>query len=162
MNRSIFLATTITSLIDAQGRFVEEERHKLEYILRTLRVETGLEVFCAIEREKWGEELMTGEVCTSLDFIGLDNADYVVALPANSYGVHVELGWASALKKPMTIILSASEGAKSPLIEGLGTMCDVNYQECSEAAPIPSMKEWDAILPSVIQHVSREFKRTAA
>lgn len=162
MKGKIFLATTITSLIDDDGRFLESERKKLEYVLSSLRMKSGMEVFCAIERERWGEELMTGAVCTSLDFIGLKDADYLVALPSNSYGAHVELGWASAQDKPMTIILSEADGAKSPLIEGLGTICDVNYQPCLGCEPIPDALEWDVILPTVLEHINSKIRHRAA
>ena len=67
---------------------------------------------------------MSGKECTKLDFVELQHADVVVALLTSpSYGVCVELGWASALQLPIVLLNeSGSRTACTPLIEGLGAV----------------------------------------
>ena len=104
-----------------------------EYIeeLVTLKKEiesTGHEVVLAHEREKWGKGLLPPEVCTKLDFDKISEADVVIAYPGNppSGGVHIELGWASALGKKIVIIMDHKD-RYSPLVSGLHTITSVIY-----------------------------------
>lgn len=77
------------------------------------------EVFLALEREGWGRSLMPGEICTPLDFAEMKRCDVVVAYPGASCGVAVELGWASALGKPLILLLDPA-ATYSPIIRELG------------------------------------------
>lgn len=64
--------------------------------------------------------------CTYLDFEGIKESDVIVAYPGSpiSGGVHIELGWASALNKPIVLLLKKDE-EYSPLIIGLHTKTSV-------------------------------------
>ena len=59
-------------------------------------------------------------VCTPLDFEEMRNTDCVLAFPGApiSGGMHIELGWASAMKKKISIFVKKGE-QYSPLILGL-------------------------------------------
>lgn len=76
------------------------------------------EVFLALEREGWGRSLMPGEICTPLDFAEMQRCNVVVAYPGASCGVAVELGWASALGKPLILLLDPA-ATYSPIIREL-------------------------------------------
>ena len=76
------------------------------------------ETFLALEREAWGHALMQGEVCTPLDYTEMERCDVVVAYPGDSSGVALELGWASALGKPIILLLD-NPARFTPMISGL-------------------------------------------
>jgi nucleoside 2-deoxyribosyltransferase len=75
------------------------------------------QVFLALEREKYGQNLMI-DTCTALDFEDMKSSNLVIAIPDDSMGVAVELGWASALNKSVVLVLDRHQ-RYSPLISGL-------------------------------------------
>lgn len=121
----IFLAFPFTFKLQGKGLLPGE------YILELTQLKKGLEkmghtVKMAHEREKWGEELLPPEICTKLDFDDISKSDLVVAYPGNppSGGVHIELGWASALGKQI-IIIKKNKDSYSPLVLGLHTVAPI-------------------------------------
>ncbi len=76
-------------------------------------------VFLAIRSEEFGAKPRPPEVCTPFDLLEMLHADCVIALPEESYGVHIELGWASALNKPIILLLKQDQTMTSPLLAGL-------------------------------------------
>jgi hypothetical protein len=92
-----------------------------------VRVETALstdghEVFLAHRVEEFGAKLRPPHICTPCDMLELQRADCVVALPDDSYGVHIELGWATAMNKPIILLLPNRGPATTPLLQGLGSV----------------------------------------
>jgi hypothetical protein len=88
----------------------------------------GLRVFNAHRREGWGREFLAPEECTRLDFEEIRSADAFIAFPGAppSPGTHVEIGWASALRKP--IILLLEDGREYAfLVRGLHAVGNVRY-----------------------------------
>ncbi|MGE4172808.1 MAG: nucleoside 2-deoxyribosyltransferase [Methylocystis sp.] len=79
------------------------------------------ETFLALARERWGAAIMQGDICTPLDFEEMRRCDLVVAYPGTSCGVAIELGWASALGKPIILLLDPI-GDHTPMIRGLGML----------------------------------------
>lgn len=85
----------------------------------------GCEVYCALEECGWSNmDVDLPEVAVERDWRELCGADHLVACPlangAASGGVHVEIGWATALKKPVTVL--AQDSAKltlSVMVTGL-------------------------------------------
>ena len=69
----------------------------------------------------------------SEDFKEMKESDVVLAFPGNpiSGGVHIELGWASALNKKIYLFLEKN-ASYSPLIEGMKTITDVRIVELPE------------------------------
>ncbi|MCL6449896.1 MAG: nucleoside 2-deoxyribosyltransferase [Acetobacteraceae bacterium] len=90
-------------------------------LIRAGLEEAGCTVFLAHEREEWGANLMVPEVCTLLDLEEMGRADVVVAVPGQSGGVHMELGWASVLRKPIILLLDPKQ-RYSPLVLGLSSV----------------------------------------
>lgn len=132
-----FLAGPFTALIDPATGLMPEgpiaELRRLEACVEA----AGFDVFNAHRRESWGAELMTPDVCTRLDFEEIERADIVVALPGDppSPGTHIELGWASALGRPIVLLLRP-ESTYGFLVIGLHTVGDVTtvVYDSSEAA----------------------------
>lgn len=117
----LFLAAPFTQDIDPDtGVIPQQSRHPLAVLAEALRM-AGYSVFVAHEREAWGEELMSPQECTPLDFKEMADADVVCAYVGNppSMGVHVELGWASAMGKPV-LLLTEPGLAYTPLLLGIG------------------------------------------
>jgi len=93
--KRIFLGHPFTNLL--KNNLVRNEtKNRILKIIKLLELK-GYDVSCALVREKFGEQLMSHEECTPLDFLEIRKCDIFLAFPSNSGGVHIELGWASAL-----------------------------------------------------------------
>jgi len=124
----VFLAAPYSQLMDwAEGRVLEHWRTRIEGLRREL-IDAGAEVFNAHHNESWGIGWLPPEVCTPTDFRAMGAADVVCAVLGSppSGGVTVELGWASALAKPVVVILSPG-GSHTPLVSGLGAVTPTAY-----------------------------------
>jgi hypothetical protein len=124
----VFLAAPFTQLIDDHDGVVTRSwRAEIRAMYDALEGR-GRSVFLAHEREAWGEDLMTPEVCTPLDFAEMQRADVVCAYigAPPSLGVHIELGWASSMRKP-TLMLTDETVRYSPLLWGLTQLTDATY-----------------------------------
>lgn len=130
-----FISTPITNAINPEtGCFDSAMAYQISSIAEMLK-ERNYEIFLAIEKEKWGKEIAKPEDCTVRDFNELKNSDkLIVYLPkCFSEGTCVEIGWATALVIPVTIL--CQKGMKvSPLIQGLSTIGDnrLFYLELSD------------------------------
>lgn len=114
--------------------------------------------FCAIEREKWGKELMSGTECTKPNQDGLIASDIVIAFPDSSYGVHMELGWASILKKRIIVLTNTKIGIKTPLVEDLNTITKANNIFYTSRELLPTEDVWQNILlPQIKELLSEEI-----
>lgn len=71
---------------------------------------------------------MTPQQCTKIDFDEIRSCDLFVAFPGSpaSPGTHIEIGWASALKKKIVLLLE-NERDYAFLIQGLSVVADVEY-----------------------------------
>ncbi|MDM0027081.1 nucleoside 2-deoxyribosyltransferase [Variovorax saccharolyticus] len=109
----------------------------------------GWTVHCAHRREKWGKEFMTPEECTSVDFSEIKKCDYFVAFPGSpaSPGTHVELGWASALGKPIILLLEKNK-EYAFLVQGLG-----------EVSPVITIEYENSIDPSIVENAINTIKK---
>jgi nucleoside 2-deoxyribosyltransferase len=94
--------------------------------LRQALIDLDAEVFNAHHNENWGAGWLPADVCTPVDFVAVGQCDVMCAIVGEppSGGVTVELGWASALGKPILMVL-APQARCSPLITGLGTVTRV-------------------------------------
>nr|WGD65771.1 nucleoside 2-deoxyribosyltransferase [Bacillus subtilis] len=71
---------------------------------------------------------MTPQQCTKIDFDEISTCDLFVAFPGSpaSPGTHIEIGWASALKKKIVLLLEKDRDYAF-LIQGLNVVADVEY-----------------------------------
>ncbi|GAA3048094.1 nucleoside 2-deoxyribosyltransferase [Actinokineospora globicatena] len=124
---SVFLGGPFKALVDVDGVMRPAERARLEAIIAGLEA-AGHKVYNAHRREKWGAEFLTPQECTRLDLDEITASDVFVAFPGSpaSPGTHIEIGWASALGKPIVLLLE--EGAEYAfLVRGLHTVAPVTY-----------------------------------
>jgi hypothetical protein len=102
---NVFLACPITQLLDPNRHELPSDYQQFIRELHTFLRLRADRVFLALELEGWGKALMSAEVCTPLDFVEMQRCSVVVAYPGRSFGVGIELGWASALGKPIIMLL---------------------------------------------------------
>jgi nucleoside 2-deoxyribosyltransferase len=130
---SVFLAGPFKGLVNPEtGKMRDFERRRYEAIIAYLE---GLRyvVRNAHRREQWGERFLSPSECTRLDYEEIRACDLFVAFPGDpaSPGTHIEIGWASALGKP--IILLLEDGSQYAfLIRGLHTVAEVT---CADMPP---------------------------
>lgn len=139
----VFLAAPYSQLMDwAAGRVLENWRTRIDGLRREL-IDAGAAVFSAHHNESWGSGWLPPEVCTPTDFRAMAAADVVCAVLGSppSGGVTVELGWASAMAKPVVLILSPG-GSHTPLVSGLGAVTPTAY--------LDEPADWDATFRSEV------------
>lgn len=121
LGRRVFVAAPFTQHLCPERQVVPPaKRERILSVVDVLR-SAGANVFLAHEREHWGEKLMSGSECTGLDFREIQQSEAVVAvLNPPSYGVCLELGWASALQLPIVLLDETGSTNKcTPLLDGL-------------------------------------------
>ncbi len=121
--KKIFIACPISKYIDGK-RFINDDFRTFIQKLYNICHEYVPEVFLALQREEYGKKLMK-DTCTVLDFNEMKTTDFVVAIPDDSMGVAVELGWASCMKIKILLLLDRNQ-RYTPLISGLK---DITYTE---------------------------------
>ncbi|HET9898410.1 MAG TPA: nucleoside 2-deoxyribosyltransferase [Streptosporangiaceae bacterium] len=135
--RKVFLGGPFKSLIDpGTGQMHVRDQELFGALIRRLE-DDGCEVHNAHRREGWGAASMTPEECTRLDFTEISRCDVFVAFPGHpaSPGTHVEIGWASAMGKPIVLLLN--EGCDYAfLIRGLHTVARVTYLAIGEGTDV--------------------------
>lgn len=143
----VFLAGPFKSLVNTEtGRM--DDKHKSVFVnLIAFFEDLGYAVHNAHKREAWGERFMAPEECTRVDFEEIGSCDHFVALPGHpaSPGTHVEIGWASALGKPVTLLLEENK-EYAFLVRGLHAVSDVRI--VSFADPSECLRKLDQLFPA--------------
>src|SRR5204863_9747825 len=104
---NIFLAAPFKAFVDPRsGNLAEPLKDRLLSLTKFFE-KMGFFVFNAHKREAWGQEMMTPEMCTRIDFEQIRESDWFVALPGSpaSPGTHIEIGWAAAMGKRIVLLL---------------------------------------------------------
>ncbi|MGH3773534.1 MAG: nucleoside 2-deoxyribosyltransferase [Pseudonocardiaceae bacterium] len=117
---TVFVAGPFIKLVDpATGRMPHRQRERFEKLINHFE-SSGCTVFNAHKREKWGEAFLEPGEFIQLDYDEMAASDVVVAVPGPpaSLGTHIELGWASALGKPVVLLLERDEDY-APMLYGL-------------------------------------------
>ena len=125
----IFFGAPFTKYLNKNQTVAKRKKELIERVISFLN-RKGHKVRNAHIREDFGKKWMQPNECTSLDFIEIKDCDVFIAIPGNppSGGVHIELGWASALNKRIILILK-KRGKYSPLVHGLDTISKVEKIE---------------------------------
>jgi phosphoglycolate phosphatase-like HAD superfamily hydrolase/nucleoside 2-deoxyribosyltransferase len=124
--RRVFLAGPFKNVMDpVTGLLSRDMRDRLETVIGLLESKR-FAVHCAHRREAWGANMMTPAECTQIDYEEISGADVLLAFPGApaSPGTHVELGWASAMKKHIVLLLEHSK-EYAFLVRGLDRITDV-------------------------------------
>lgn len=133
----IFISCPFTGLCE-DDRYVVKEKYQPFFNKLTKGIMSrGNKYYLAIERENWGINHKGPNECTISDYNGVKNCDLLIVIPGNresngiSGGVHIELGWASALKKKIHILLDENF-EYSPVVMGLSALTNTKYHKCND------------------------------
>lgn len=118
--KKVFIACPITKYLDGNNFINEDFEYFINNITENLK-KSDFTVFLALEREEFGNKRMEDDVCTYLDYQEMLSTDYLLALPEDSQGVAVEIGWASAHNKKI-VLFQNTEIKNSPLINAINTV----------------------------------------
>lgn len=121
--KKIFIACPISKYIEGNEFTNNEFKQNIERIYDICQKYTS-NIFLALRREEYGKKLMK-DICTELDFEEMKNSDIIVAIPEDSKGTAVELGWASCMKKRIILILDHTQ-RYTPLVSGLKDITDTD------------------------------------
>ena len=117
----IFIACPISKYLNNQ-EFINDELKMFIENLYDICNKYANKVFLALRREEYGKKLMK-DICTKLDFEEMKTTNMIVAIPEDSKGTGVELGWASCMNKKIILILDCNQ-RYTPLITGLNDITD--------------------------------------
>lgn len=124
--KKVFLAGPFKGIVNPNTGVIDEsEKQKILNLISFFEAK-GFSVHNAHKREEWGRVYMSPEECTETDFNEIASCDLFVGFPGSppSPGTHIEIGWASALQKP--IILLLEEGREyACLVTGLHIIANV-------------------------------------
>ena len=121
--KKIFIACPISKYIEGNEFTNNEFKQNIERIYDICQKYTS-NIFLALRREEYGKKLMK-DICTELDFEEMKNSDIIVAIPEDSKGTAVELGWARCMKKRIILILDHTQ-RYTPLVSGLKDITDTD------------------------------------
>lgn len=133
----VFISCPFTGLCDEEKYEIKDEYKDFFNNLISLLEERNCEYYLAIKRENWGIDHKGPEECTKSDYEGVKSSDILIVIPGNniskgiSGGVHVELGWASAMKKKLHILIEENF-EYSPVLKGLSSLTDTTYHICND------------------------------
>lgn len=121
MNKKIFIACPISKYLTLDGMDKDFEN----FIKKVYKICCNYSdnVFLALEREKYGKNKMYGSDCTIADYNEMKTTDILVAIPEDSMGVSVEIGWASAMKKKI-VVFCDKKYHQSELIKSINSIVD--------------------------------------
>lgn len=87
--------------------FVDKRIRRFTEELYNTCLEYANEVFLALKREDYGVKPLLSYSC-AMDLDEMANSDLIIAIPEDSMGVAVELGWAIMLIKEIILVLDKS------------------------------------------------------
>ena len=128
MTKKIFLGGPFKSYVDHKTNKMHDAHIKRFHDLILFFEERGYEVHNAHQREDWGKNFWSPDDCTKLDYEEIAKSDVFIAFPGSpaSPGTHIEIGWASALKKKVILLLEEGQ-YYAHLVKGLHTVANVSY-----------------------------------
>lgn len=118
MNK-IFIACPFIKYVDGTS-FSSESYKKFTEELYELCLKAVPNVFLALKREEYGAKPLEVYSC-KMDLDELTDSDLIIAIPDDSMGVAVELGWASAHNKYIVLLLNEDQ-KYSALVKNITTI----------------------------------------
>ncbi|HEV2778236.1 MAG TPA: nucleoside 2-deoxyribosyltransferase [Actinophytocola sp.] len=146
---SVFVGGPMYQLLDpSTGLMSDRDKARFTTLIEYFE-RHGATVYNAHRREAWGARLLTPPEATRLDFTEIRQADLFVALPGvpPSPGTHVEIGWASALGKPMVLLLE-HDASHAFLVTGLETVANVELVWFTD--PMDIVGQLEVAVPRVL------------
>ncbi len=120
----VFLAAPYSQWMDWDRAVLRPDRVAYLREIHQALLDAGYAVFSAHHNEQWGRSWLPAAVCTPADFLAVSRCDVMCAILGSppSPGVLVEMGWASALGKPIVVL---AEDELPQLVAGLETITAV-------------------------------------
>ena len=130
---TVFVGGPFTGVIDPETKMVRPQHRERYLRLLSFFEEHGWATLSAHRAEGWGTAILPANSCTPRDLEWMRACDLFVAFPGDpvSPGTHIEIGWASALNKPMVLLLEP-ECRHADLVTGLATVAPVTYVTYSD------------------------------
>jgi hypothetical protein len=154
---SVFIGGPFLGLVDpVTGVLPMEQRTRFSDLIDYFE-RRGVTVHNAHRREDWGARSLGATEATELDYAEIAKSDLFVAYPGApaSPGTHVEIGWASALGKPMILLLGVGH-SYAFLVTGLSRIANVEYIRFEQPAEICELLD-----NSIRRVVRRQFGHVA-
>jgi nucleoside 2-deoxyribosyltransferase len=151
---TVFVAAPFWAYVDKEtGKFDAEAFESINRILKHFDAQ-GCTVHNAHRREAWGQDFMEPEQFTPLDYEQITSSDVIVAVPGcpPSPGTHIEIGWASANKVPMVLILESGK-EYAGLLHGLDQFAPVRILEIEDDVDLDVL---DAAIEEVLAASARD------
>lgn len=143
---NVFVGGPIQHAIEEDG-FYSPLQHALRSVIDAVK-DTGGTVFSAHVAEKFGADtpLFSPRQVSVRDFDWMQRCDvFIPVLPVRgdtllrTDGTHVELGWASALRKPIMVVTQLPMvSSASHLLRGLPAIADVSLFDVAAVAQSPA------------------------
>jgi nucleoside 2-deoxyribosyltransferase len=142
---TVFVGGPIQHALNSMG-FNQSLRQVIVRVIEALEAD-GFGVFSAHRDEEFGAVDTRGKSAwvTKRDFLWMNSCDVFVAiLPSlgssllRTDGTFIELGWASALRKPIVMVLCL-ESECSHLVSGLGAVTNVLMLDFDEVVAAPEL-----------------------
>ena len=149
---AVFVAAPFWAYVDKEtGEFDREAFGSIDRILQHFDKQ-GCVVYNAHRREQWGQAFMEPAEFTPLDYEQICSSDVIVAVPGSpaSPGTHIEIGWASANKVPMVLLLEAGK-EYAGLLMGLDEFAPVKIVEIDRDVDLEAL---DAAVEAVREAAS--------
>ncbi len=152
----VFISCPFTGLCKEEEYVIKDEYRDFFDRLTSELEKLKCDYYLAIKRENWGIDHKGPEECTKSDFDAVKDSDFLIVIPGNSIskgisgGVHIELGWASALNKKMHILIE-EDFQYSPVLLGLNTLSSTNYCYCNSFLD-------DNMLNNILDIVKKEIE----
>ena len=139
MNK-IFIACPFIKFINGTD-FINNDFRQFTEDLYDLCAKYASKVFLALKTEDYGAKPLQSYSC-SMDLDEAKSADLVIAIPDDSMGVAVELGWMSVMQKPVILVLNKNQ-TYTPLIYNINkiTPGKVIFYENEEKKSLPDIKK---------------------
>ncbi len=149
----IFISCPFSGIMDWNTRKIKKEYQDFFNELINYMEDHEIDYYLAIKREDMGKNYVSPEESTFNDYNGVKKSDVLFVIPGNpiSGGVHIELGWASAMKKKIHLFLE-KDLKYSPVLNGLSSLTETVYHETNR---FPSKE----LLNNIINSIEEEIKR---
>lgn len=110
------------------------------------------DVYCALKLYAWRlEKVASGRVAVKRDWAEVQEAQHVIGCPMvnrdSSRGVHVEMGWATALRKPVSLLLHRPWTRHTVLVTGLRPQGDFDVRN------FYYVDDPSEVFPSLVEHI---------
>lgn len=120
-NKRLFIACPISKYLTEEG--IDQDFELFIKDLVKLCRKYFKEVYIALEREEYGKKKMYGSICTILDYRKIETIDTLLAIPEDSMGASIEIGWASSLQKEV-IVITDKKYKQSELVKSINCITE--------------------------------------